>query len=225
MMKKMRTLMICLMLLGALSLAACTSGGDQTTTAAEAKTTAAPPETTATPPETTAATPETTAAPVETTAAPVETTTAPPETTTVPVETTTEEDNISDSGVIELIAAKVELAEGWYLDGSPSDKEVKLKNDNVGGSFLSYVKIKCTSIYSDQNAKYWAEATQGNFGGKGTIEEVNYNGINYYLLSGFTDDNRQTYLFTDSGDYWVQVSIYLMDFEAGEPMLDHITLK
>lgn len=219
--------LLTILAVAALGVSACgKSGNEKSTTAAPATTAAAPETTTAAPTTTAAATESTTAAP-ETTAAATESTTtaAPAETEAATEEETTAFVPITE-GSIDLTAASVDLADGWYVKEEPTDKEVTLKNDSIKNS-MAYVTITCTSTFQDEGAQHWVEATQRNLSGKGEIGNATYNGVEYYTLKNYTNDGKQSVLFADSSDgkNWIKVSVMFMTYEDAEPLFEHITIK
>ena len=121
----------------------------------------------------------------------------------------------------------VELKDGWYTKEG-LDKtwnELKLENDSID-AFLANVSVKVGNVYSGQGAEYWADATVGNYNGKGNINTEQINGMTYYHVSGVVDDDTQNIYFADIDDsHYIEVAIMMMDVNLGLPAFDLISFN
>ena len=127
------------------------------------------------------------------------------------------------SGTIDLVAASVELTDGWYTKGMEDNTEVELVRDDVT-DFLASFTVSCQKIYSDgEGAEYWINALNGNYGGDKEIDKITYNGIEYYRLHAADD---QIILTADINDeYFLKVSCMFFDYELAERQLEKISIN
>lgn len=154
----------------------------------------------------------------DTTAEAIDTTAAPE---------TTEAAGPITEGTLEISdLISVEFKDGWYTEEGLDTtwNSVELVNDSVEG-FLASVEISVGTIYTEGNgAEYWANATNGNYGGTGTVSTEEINGVTYYHLSNVVDDDTQNMFWTDLDDgHYLEVAIMFMPVDQGMPVFDLIT--
>ncbi len=127
------------------------------------------------------------------------------------------------SGTIDLVAASVELTDGWYTKGMEDNTEVELVRDDIT-DFLASLTVSCQKIYSEgEGAEYWINALNGNYGGDKEIDKITYNGIEYYRLHAEDD---QIILTTDINDeYFLKISCMFFDYELAEGQLEKISIN
>lgn len=122
----------------------------------------------------------------------------------------------------------VELADGWKVEKEEklTDSSVEMVNDAVT-DFLSNVEVSVHRIFTDgEGAEYWANTTNGNYGGVGKVTEEDINGIHFFHLSGVVDDDDQNLFFADiNDDYYLEVSVMFTALENGIGVIDNVTIN